>query len=37
MAVRGRVSGDDTDTAECNIGTPEEPKLVKMSKSLIEE
>jgi ribonuclease HI len=37
VAVRGRVSGDDADTAECNIGTPEEPKLVKLSKSLTEE
>jgi hypothetical protein len=37
VAVGGRVSGDDTDTAECNIGTPEEPKLVKLSKSLTEE
>jgi hypothetical protein len=27
VAVGGRVSGDDADTAECNIGTPEEPKL----------
>jgi hypothetical protein len=37
VAVRGRVAGDDADTAECNIGTPEEPKLVKLSKSLTEE
>jgi hypothetical protein len=37
MAVRGRVSGDDADTVECNIGTSEEPKLVKLSKSLTEE
>jgi hypothetical protein len=26
VAVKGRVSGDNDDTAECNIGTPEEPK-----------
>ena len=37
VAVRGRVSSDDADTAECNIGTPEEPKLVKLSKGLTEE
>ena len=22
VAVKGRVSGDEADTAECNIGTP---------------
>jgi ribonuclease HI len=32
VAVKGRVTGDDADTAECNIGTPEEPKFVKLSK-----
>jgi hypothetical protein len=37
VAVGGRVSGDDANTTKCNIGTPEEPKLVKLSKSLIEE
>jgi hypothetical protein len=37
MAIKGRVSGDDVDTAECNIGTPEEPKFVKMSMSLTKE
>ena len=37
VAVKGRIAGDDADTAECNIGTPEEPKLVKLSKSLTEE
>jgi ribonuclease HI len=37
VAMKGRISGDDADTAECNIGTPEEPKLVKLSKSLTEE
>jgi ribonuclease HI len=37
VAVKGRVSGDDADTAECNIGTPEEPKFVKLSKSLTKE
>jgi ribonuclease HI len=37
VAIKGRISGDDADTTECNIGTPEEPKLVKLSKSLTEE
>ena len=37
VAVKGRVSGNDADTTECNIGTPEEPKFVKLSKSLTEE
>jgi hypothetical protein len=37
VAVKGRVSGDNVDIAECNIGTPEEPKMVKLSKSLTEE
>jgi hypothetical protein len=37
VAVKGKVSGDDDDTAECNIGTPEEPKFVKLSRSLTGE
>jgi ribonuclease HI len=37
VAIKGRVSGDDADTAECNIGTPEEPKFVKLSTSLTKE
>jgi hypothetical protein len=37
VAVKGRISGDDADIAECNIGTPEEPKLVKLSRSLTKE
>jgi ribonuclease HI len=37
VAVGGRVSGDDADTTECNIGTPGEPKFVKLSKILTEE
>jgi hypothetical protein len=37
VVVRGRISGDDVDTTECNIGTPEEPKFFKLSKSLTEE
>jgi hypothetical protein len=30
VAVKGRVSGDDADTDECNIGTLEEPKFIKL-------
>jgi hypothetical protein len=37
VAVKGRVADEDADTAECNIGTPEEPKFVKMSSSLTRE
>jgi hypothetical protein len=37
VAVKGRLSDEDADTAECNIGTPEEPKFVKLSRSLTEE
>jgi hypothetical protein len=37
VVVKGRVSGEDTDTAECNIGTPEEPNFVRLSRSLTEE
>jgi ribonuclease HI len=37
VAVKGRISGDDANMTECNIGTPEEPKLVKLSRSLTEE
>jgi hypothetical protein len=37
VAVKGRVSNGDVDTAECNIGTQEEPKFVKLSISLTKE
>jgi len=37
VAVKGRVSDEDADTAECNIGTHEEPKFVKLSSSLTRE
>ena len=37
VAVKGRILGDDSDTTECNIGTPEEPKFVKLSRSLTRE
>jgi ribonuclease HI len=37
VAVKGRIADEDADTAECNIGTPEEPKFVKLSRSLTRE
>ena len=37
MAVKGRVSNEYVDTVECNIGTREEPKFVKLSSSLSRE
>jgi ribonuclease HI len=37
VAVKGRVSSGNVDTAECNIGTQEEPKFVKLSSSLTKE
>jgi hypothetical protein len=37
VAVKDRFSCEDADTAECNIGTLEEPKFVKLSRSLTIE
>jgi ribonuclease HI len=37
VPVKGRVSNEDVETAECNIGTPKEPKFVKLSSSLTKE
>jgi hypothetical protein len=37
VSVKGKVSEEDADTIQCNIGTESEPKYVKLSKSLIEE
>jgi hypothetical protein len=37
VVVKGMVSDEDADTAECNIGTQEEPKFVKLSRSLTTE
>jgi hypothetical protein len=37
VVVKSRVSGEGADTTECNIGTPEEPKFVKLSSSLTTE
>jgi hypothetical protein len=37
VAVNGKVSNDDADVAECNIGTKKDPKFVKLSRSLSKE
>jgi hypothetical protein len=37
VAVKGKVSNDDVDVAECNIGTERNPKFVKLSSSLSKE
>jgi ribonuclease HI len=37
VPVKGRVSNEDAETTECNIGTPEEPRFVKLSSSLTRE
>jgi ribonuclease HI len=37
MAIKGKISGVDDDIAECNIGTSEKPKFVKLSRNLTKE
>jgi hypothetical protein len=37
VVIKGIISGDDADATECNIGTPEEPKFVKLSRGLNEK
>jgi hypothetical protein len=37
VAVKGKVSIDDADINECNLGTEKNPKYVKLSSSLLEE
>jgi ribonuclease HI len=37
VAVKGKVPNEDVDVAECNIGTEEDPKFVKLSSSLSRE
>jgi hypothetical protein len=34
VAVKGKVSDDNVDVTECNIGTEEDPKFIKLSSSL---
>jgi ribonuclease HI len=37
VVVKDKILGGDTDTSECNIGTQEEPKFIKLSSSLTQE
>jgi ribonuclease HI len=37
VSLKGKVSEEDADTIQCNIGTKSEPKYVKLSRSLIGE
>jgi hypothetical protein len=37
VAIKGEVSNEGVDLVECNIGTREEPKFVKLSSSLTRE
>jgi ribonuclease HI len=37
VPVKGKVSNEDVDTTECNIGSQEEPRFVKLSNSLTRE
>jgi hypothetical protein len=37
VEVKGKVSNDDADVVECNIGTDQDPKFVKLSNNLLKE
>jgi hypothetical protein len=37
VALKGKISEDDGDTTQCNIGTKNEPKFVRLSRSLTKE
>jgi len=37
VALKGKVSTDDADIIECNVGTQKDPKYIKLSRSLSEE
>jgi hypothetical protein len=37
VPVKGKVSNEDAETTECNIGSQEEPRFVKLSNSLSSE
>jgi hypothetical protein len=37
VALKGKILDDDGDTTQCNIGTENEPKFVKLSRSLTKE
>jgi hypothetical protein len=37
VVVKGKISNDDADVAECNIGTKKDTKFVKLSSKLLRE
>jgi hypothetical protein len=37
VAIKGKVSNEDVEVAECNIGTEGNPKFIKLSSSLSKE
>jgi hypothetical protein len=37
VEVKGKISNENVDVAECNIGTEEDPKSVKLSSILKRE
>ena len=37
VAVKGKISNENADMDECNIGTKEDPKFVKLSSNLPRE
>ena len=37
VEVKGKISNDDANVVECNIGTEQEPKFVKLSSNLSRE
>jgi hypothetical protein len=37
VELKGKVSTDDADITECNVGTKKDPKYVKLSSSLSEK
>jgi hypothetical protein len=37
VAVKGKVSTNDADITECNLGTEKDPKYVKLSSNLSRE
>jgi hypothetical protein len=37
VALKGKVSTDDDDITECNVGTKKDPKYIKLSSNLSEE
>jgi hypothetical protein len=37
VSLKGKVSTDDADIAECNVGIESDPKYVKLSSNLSDE